>query len=370
MLSPRSSRAWHMLLPIAFSVLLFGCGATSSTASSSASQTGAASRASAPAAPPVAPSAQLTTNPLAGDTNPVHDPSIMRQGNTYYLFTTDILGLPPGHFLPIRCSTDEVNWLACGSVFAQIPSWVQARVPGIVGLWAPDISYYNGPYHLYYAGSTLNSQQSVIGLATNRTLDPHDPAYGWVDQGEVLGSNPGDDFNAIDPNVFVTADGKVLMSYGSYWSGIKQVPLDPATGKLLAAGTRVDLAARPAVLGNPIEGPSVVQHGGYYYLFVSIDYCCNYDITTDTYKEAVGRSSSPAGPFVDKAGVAMMQGGGTVLLETNSAWLAPGGGTAFLDPQTGESLLVFHALKASENGMMYLWLKHIRWQDDWPVLTD
>ena len=66
----------------------------------------------------------------------------------------------------------------------------------------------------------------------------------------------------------------------------------------------------------------------------------------------------------------MMQGGGTVLLDSNSDWLAPGGATAYLDPQTGESLLVFHALKSSENGAMYLWLKHISWQDDWPVLTD
>ena len=190
MLPPRSSRVWHLLPPLFTFLLLLGCGATSSTASSPASQTSAAFNASAPAAPPVAPSAQLVTNPLSGDTQPVHDPSIMRQGATYYLFTTDVLGLPPGHSLPIRCSTDKVEWKACGSVFAQIPSWLQAKVPGIVGLWAPDISYFGGLYHLYYAGSTLKSQQSVIGLATNRTLDPHDPAYGWADQAAITTLQP------------------------------------------------------------------------------------------------------------------------------------------------------------------------------------
>lgn len=300
----------------------------------------------------------------------MHDPSIMRQGNTYYLFSTDVLGLPPGNDLPIRCSVDKLHWTACGSVFPSIPSWIQAEVPGVTTLWAPDISYFNGLYHLYYSGSILQSQRSVIGLATNTTLDSHDPAYHWMDQGEVLASSPGDDFNAIDANILVADDGSISMSYGSYWSGVKQQLINPQTGKLIAGSRRYDLATRPGVPNNPIEGASIVHHGDYYYLFVSIDYCCNSNIAGDNYKEAVGRSSHPQGPFVDEAGVPMMEGGGTVLLRTNSDWLAPGGGTAYVDPQTGESLLVFHALKIAGNGALYLWLKHISWQNDWPVLTD
>ncbi len=64
-------------------------------------------------------------------------------------------------------------------------------VPGVVGLWAPDVTYWGGLYRVYYSGSTLNSQRSVIGVATNVTLDPNDPRYEWVDQGEVLGSRAG-----------------------------------------------------------------------------------------------------------------------------------------------------------------------------------
>src|SRR5579885_3105041 len=100
---------------------------------------------------------------LTGNTSPVRDPSIMRQGSTYYLFSTDA-GTPVAGNLPIRCSTDKVNWQLCGVVFNQIPAWVQTAVPGIGGLWAPDISYFNGSYHLYYAGSTFASNTSVIGL--------------------------------------------------------------------------------------------------------------------------------------------------------------------------------------------------------------
>jgi arabinan endo-1,5-alpha-L-arabinosidase len=312
----------------------------------------------------------LASYTLTGDTQPVHDPSIIRQGSTYYAFTTDVLGLPPGNYLPIRCSQDKINWTACGSIFpAAMPSWVVAKVPGIIGLWAPDISYFNGLYHVYYAGSTLGSQQSVIGLVTNTTLDPGDPAYQWVDRGEVLESNRGDDFNAIDPNIFIDGDGSVWMTYGSYWSGIKQQQIDPSTGKLLLSNpTRYNLATRPGVPNNPIEGSSLVHHGNYYYLFVSIDYCCNQNVATDNYKEAVGRSASPHGPFVDEMGTSMMNGGGTVLLQSDAAWSGTGGGTAYLDPTNGDSLIVFHALNLTQNGTVYLWLKNLDWTNDWPSI--
>ena len=313
----------------------------------------------------------LTTYSLTGDTQPVHDPSIIRQGSTYYAFTTDVIGLPPGNYLPIRCSQDKINWTACGSIFPNaIPAWVAAKVPGIVGLWAPDISYFNGLYHVYYAGSTLGSQVSVIGLVTNTTLDSTDPAYRWVDQGEVIASARGDDFNAIDPNIFIDADASVWLTYGSYWTGIKQHQIDPATGKLLLSNpTRYNLATRPGVPIDPIEGASLIHHGSYYYLFVSVDYCCNQNIATDNYKEAVGRSTTPHGPFLDEAGTSMINGGGTVILQSDAGWSGTGGGTAWIDPDTGETLIVFHALHLTESGAMYMWLRNLTWNNDWPSIA-
>lgn len=310
----------------------------------------------------------LANYSLVGDTGPIHDPSIIRSGATYYMFTTDVIGVRPEPSLPMRCSQDEVTWTACGGVFPGIPGWLRAAVPGILGLWAPDVTYWGGLYRVYYSGSTLNSQRSVIGVATNVTLDPSDPRYRWVDQGEVLASQPGEDFNAIDPNVLLDTDGRIWMNFGSYWSGIKQMELDPATGKVLQGAVRHDLATRPGVVNDPIEGASMVRHGDFYYLFVSVDYCCNGDVSTDNYKEAMGRSTSPQGPFVDINGTPMMSGGGTVILDRDTIWNAPGGATAYVDPENGESLLVFHALKMTEGGAMYGWLKHISWQNDWPVL--
>lgn len=304
---------------------------------------------------------------LTGETDPVLDPSIIRQRGTYYAFSTDVVGYPSSGFLPIHCSQDKVNWTACGTVFQKIPRWVTQYEPGAEGLWAPDISFFDGAYHLYYNASLLGTQRTVIGLATNTTLDPADPAYSWVDRGLVLQSKPGDDFNALDPNILIDTDGAVWMTYGSYWSGIKQRQVDPATGMLLASSpTRYDLATRPGVPDDAIEGASLVHHGSYYYLFVSVDHCCEASVDQDDYKQAVGRSTSPHGPFVDENGTPMMDGGGTVLLQGDGTWNAPGGGTAYLDAVNGDSLLIFHAQNLNKGGTPYVWVKNLTWGGGWP----
>ena len=306
---------------------------------------------------------------MTGDYQPVHDPSIARQGSTYYVFSTDTLGSDPRGSLPVRCSADGMAWRSCGYVFSQIPTWVQQKISGLKGLWAPDISYFGGLYHLYYAASTLGTQVSVIGMATNVTLDVADPAYHWVDLSEVMESQVGDDFNAIDPNILVDVDGRIWLNYGSYWSGIMQREVDPRSGLLLdPAGKRYALATRPLVPNNPIEGASIVHDNGFYYLFTSIDYCCNPVLVTDNYKEAVGRSTSPHGPFVDEQGTPMLEGGGTVMLQTVGEWQAPGGGTAWVDPSTGQASVVFHALNVDNNGQMTLWMLPIQVQNGWPRL--
>lgn len=309
---------------------------------------------------------------LTGNTLPVLDPSIIRQGSTWYAFSTDVAGFPTSGSLPIHCSTDKVNWTLCGSVFPQgVPAWIRRQVPGVIGLWAPDVSYFNGQYHIYYNASVLYSQRTVIALATNTTLDPVDPAYKWVDRGAVFGSQDGDDFNALDPNILVDADSSVWMTYGSYWGGIKQQRIDPATGMLMTGDSmRYSLAMRPGTPDDAIEGASLVRHGSFYYLFVSMDHCCGQTLAEDDYKQAVGRSKSPHGPFVDEAGTPMMDGGGTVLLKGNAAWNAPGGGTAYLDDTNGDSLLIFHAQDVSQGGVPHVWLKTLAWADGWPAIGD
>jgi len=310
----------------------------------------------------------FSTYHLTGSVSPVRDPSVIRENETYYVFSTDT-GAPVSGNLPILCSQDRISWTFCGSVFTQIPQWVVDQVPGVLGLWAPDISYFSGLYHVYYAGSTFGSNTSVIGLATNATLDSSDPDYRWIDQGLVLASSSTDDFNAIDPNILVDTEGSIWMTYGSYWSGIKQRQIDPSTGGVLSSNPTVySLAYRPSPQGDPIEGSSLVHKGDYYYLFNSFDNCCAPDPYNDTYRIMIGRGTSPHGPFTDMNGVDMMQGGGTQLLAGDGVTFSgPGGQTAYLDSENGD-LIVFHAIHLPD-GTPYLFVNPLSWASGWPEIT-
>jgi arabinan endo-1,5-alpha-L-arabinosidase len=309
----------------------------------------------------------LTNYEFSGDTSPVHDPSIIRQNSTYYMFSTDASS-SQGGFIPIRCSTDKIAWSACGYVFATLPAWISGAVPQATEIWAPDVSYFNSSYHVYYAVSSFGSNVSAIGLVTNTTLDSTDPSYNWVDQGLILQSSVSDNFNAIDPNILIDAGGSVWLNYGSFWTGIYQQQIDPATGQIQFGSATNHLAERAADVPNdPIEGSSMVYENGYYYLFVSWDYCCEANPSQSDYKIVVGRGTSPNGPFTDESGVDMAAGGGTILLQGDTAWAGPGGQTAYVDPTDGD-LIVFHALQLSQNGLDYVFVRSLTWTNDWPVI--
>src|SRR5579863_3599441 len=121
-----------------------------------------------------------------GDVAGTHDPSIIRDGDTWYLFATMTGPNPQGQQLPVRCSKDLHHWEKCGFVLQQIPDWITKESPETKDLWAPDISYFNGMYHLYYAFSAFGKNTSGIALVTNKTLDQSSPDFHWVDEGLVL----------------------------------------------------------------------------------------------------------------------------------------------------------------------------------------
>jgi arabinan endo-1,5-alpha-L-arabinosidase len=309
---------------------------------------------------------------LTGDYPGTHDPSMAHEGNTYYVFATTTS--PRGGQLPIRCSHDLHAWKMCGYVFESIPAWIHKASPETRGLWAPDISFFNGEYHLYYAYSRFGVNTSGIALATNKTLDPQSPDYHWQDQGLVLQSTPEDDYNAIDPNIVLDKKGQPWLSFGSFWSGIKMRRIDAATGKasdadpkLYSLASRVKPAhAEPAKPGLPanwqaIEAPFVVRHGRHYYLFVSWDLCCRG--VHSTYRIMVGRASRVTGPYRDASGNPMAQGGGTELLARNSRWIGPGGESILQQP--AGDLMVFHAYDAV-TGRPALQISNLTWSHGWP----
>lgn len=300
---------------------------------------------------------------LTGDVR-THDPSVIKAGTTYYAFSTgDENGVNEGT-IQVRSSKDLQDWSFVGTVFPAIPGWITDALGIIPNLWAPDISFANGKYHLYYAGSRFGVNESVIGLATNATLDPKSPRYRWVDEGEVLRSRSGiDDFNAIDPERVTDQGGTPWLVFGSFWEGIKMRRLDPKTGKLSSADPKLySLASRG---GGPVEAPAVVYRGGYYYLLVSFDRCCRRE--NSTYRVVIGRSRAITGPYLDKGGTPMSEGGGNPLLSGGERYRGPGGQDIL--EEGGEAWLVHHHYDAEAGGDHKLDVRLIRWTPaGWPYV--
>lgn len=300
--------------------------------------------------------------PLAGDLEGVHDPAIIRAGSVYYVFSTNG---PPGNLIPIRCSPDLRQWKLCGHVFDRLPEWATREIPRARAPWAPDVSYDRGKYRVYYSISTFGSNESAIGLATNGTLDSSRPDYRWVDEGMVVRSRKEDDFNAIDPNFAIDGHGQGWLVWGSFWGGIKMKRVDRDTGKPAEGDhTIYSLAARPRTsrAGGPIEAPFLFRHGGYWYLFVSIDFCCRG--ANSTYRVVVGRSREITGPFLDEKGMPMTDGGGSPVIASNTgSWRGPGHEAALHDGK--RDYLVFHAYSAA-NGRSSLQISTLAWEKGWP----
>ncbi len=309
---------------------------------------------------PVAPANAAPTDPIA------HDPTMIKQGQYYYVFTTGDFS-KPNTYLPMKRSTDLIHWEELGPAFTNPPQWVVDTL-GISprDFWAPDINYLNGKYYLYYAASQFGVNNSVIGLATNKTLDPASPDYRWVDEGLVVRSQPSDSFNAIDPDVSFDADAVPWLTFGSFWSGILMRRLDAATGKASATDTKLYPLVDRHWAPNAVEGASVVHHGGYYYIFASFDYCCRG--ADSDYRVVVGRATNITGPYVDETGLPLLNGGGTEVLRGYNEFAGPGHGDVYFDGQT--YWYPHHYYDKTDNGAPKLSVRKIVWYDGWPTLSD
>jgi len=281
----------------------------------------------------------------------VHDPTMIMSGSTYYVFNTGLW---------TRTSTNMTSYTSIARVLSPNPGWIGSNVTGVTDLWAPDASYFDGRYHLYYAASTFNSNRSCIGHATRTALT----SGAWTDDGgPVFCSNVSSsvNWNAIDPNVILDETGGPWLVFGSGWDGIHVVRLT-STGALDSASAFTRIATRTA---GVIEGPAMIRRCGYYYLFTSWDACCQG--ASSTYNIRVGRSTSMTGGFVDKNGTALTQGGGTLLVGAGNGWVGPGGQSVLF--VGNRAYLVYHAY-ASSDGHFQLHLSDLYFDaSGWPVTT-
>lgn len=314
----------------------------------------------------------------------VHDPVMARdKDGKYYIFAT-------GMGVSILSSNDMKTWKHERSALNPIPQWATDSVRGYRGhTWAPDISHHNGQWLLYYSCSTFGKNESAIGLATNKTLNPQSPDYKWEDQGAVIVSHQRiDNYNAIDPNLFVDKKGTPWLTFGSFWDGIQMVKLKKdfktLDGKPKTISRRIGKKLTLAELNsvehftieggdtieagtNAVEAPFIIKEGKYYYLFVSFDYCCRGE--RSTYRTVVGRSKKIDGPYIDSKGQPMDKGGGDTLIGPNAQYFGVGHNSAY--QFDGQWYFVSHAYVKSENGKAKLFIKKMNFnKDGWPILED
>jgi arabinan endo-1,5-alpha-L-arabinosidase len=305
----------------------------------------------------------LSANPILGG---AADPTSVagRNGDQGYFTFATAKGCQILH------STDLKNWQRIGRVFKNdAPPWARKAVPKTHGIWAPDISFHNGLYHLYYSLSSFGSQRSVIGLAVNKRLQPGHPDNKWIDRGLVIESFPGKtNFNAIDAALFV--DGKDwTLFWGSFWDGIKATRLQPETGKPAKDAKIIDIARRSEdVPHRPVEAAYVIKHGDWHYLFVSWDHCCKG--AKSDYKIIVGRSKKARGPYLDKSGTPMAEGGGTLLLASDKRWAGPGH-NGVIQTDNGDYIVHHAYLRANPKIGRQFIIRPMTWtKDGWPELGE
>ena len=320
------------------------------------------------------------------ETPMAHDPVMAKEGDTYYLYAT-------GVGIQRMTSRDRRTWTVTRQpVMTVIPGWTTDSVPGFVNhVWAPDVIQWHGCWWLAYSCSTFGKNGSAIGLLSSRSL----AANMWKDEGCIVTSREKrDNWNAIDPNFVIDdATDTPWLVWGSFWDGIQIARLDSTMHLDNSQGTihnsqgtrhraqwprtiarRYDPSYKPTEPNptskyagtNAIEAPFIFKHGGYYYLFVSWDYCCRG--AKSNYRVAVGRSKRVEGPYIDRNGKDMANGGGTLFLEGDKKeWEAAGHCAAYTFD--GEDVFICHGYSATQNGAALLIQRPISWTaDGWPEL--
>jgi arabinan endo-1,5-alpha-L-arabinosidase len=272
-----------------------------------------------------------------------HDPSMYKENATWWIMETSDTGIG------VKYSPDGHAWTQGLSIYPNGLSWWGQYNGNSKTVWAPDIHVWNGKAILFYAVSTFGSQKSAIGLTTATSI-----AQGnWTDQGAVITSQAGYNFNAIDPSFTVDKSGQPWLSFGSFWTGIYMTRLDAST--LKPFGSWYHLAAD----STGIENSFIMSNGSYYYLFVSKGTCCAG--ANSTYHISYGRSTSITGPYLDKNGVDMLNGGGTTLDAGGGRFIAPGG------ESVSNGVMARHELDSQNGYNGVLFLNDLYFTNGWPT---
>jgi arabinan endo-1,5-alpha-L-arabinosidase len=293
------------------------------------------------------------TSPNVLDTGlGVHDPTMISEDGTFYALWT-------GDYIPIATSTNLTDWTSAGSVYGgNYPSWSEQWLSGIPGQefefpWAPDVVYFGGKYHLYSAFSAVfgDNISCITHLTASTMIGP------WTDLGPIICTEGSENYNAIDPDVGLDEAGTPWLAFGSYWNGIMAFELD-------LDGNRVGTELTRLANNSSIEAPVLFRRCGYYYLFVSWGTCCKG--ADSTYNVRVGRAENIMGPYYAKDGTAMLDSGGTLMVEGDGVDFAAAGHSEVI--VVGDKIYHFYHAYRQGNGASVLRLAEMPFDEDgWPI---
>ena len=269
----------------------------------------------------------------------IHDPStVVECDGKYYTFGTGGGGL-----------ISEDGWV-----------WNGGGVrPG--GGVAPDAIKIGDRYMVVYALTDRgvgNGHRSRVYMMWNKTLDPASPDFGYTEPIDIAGSDGFEDCDGIDPGLMLGPDGRLWLTYGTYFGYIRIVELDPATGLRMEGNEPVDIAIS-------CEASVPVYHDGWYYLLATHGTCC--DGANSTYNIIVGRSKSPTGPYYDNVGRDMVQGGGKLVLASENRRMGAGHFGRFIIEEGVEKMSFHFEADLDLSGRSTLAIRPLLWRNGWPV---
>jgi len=318
-------------------------------------------------------------NYLQWGSHNVHDPAIIKEGDYYYAYSTDVgYGINVRSGLQIRKSKDLVEWTFAGWVFENLPAQGSAFITGAGGtpfnsLWGPCVVKVGAEYRLYYSLTCSLPRLSVIGLAT-----ASNPLGPWTEKGLAVKSlnNSSVQTNAIDPSVIIAPNGEHWMVYGSAWDGIYSLKLNPGTGLAQISddkGTRIaNRGFTGSAYNGNIEGADLIYNSqlNKYYLFIA------YDWLETKYNVRVMKGDNPNGPFYDFNGVNANTNAdhGPMIIAPykfagHSGWQGVAHSTAFSDGN-GQYFIAHQGRPGIDKYYMNLHVRKLFWTaDGWPVAS-
>jgi arabinan endo-1,5-alpha-L-arabinosidase len=206
-------------------------------------------------------------------------------------------------------------------------------------------------------GGMSGGHASQVKIMWTLSLDPKSPRFKYHDVGVVASSDGVETVDAIDP-AFLYVDGRLWLTYGTYFGPIRIIELDPKTGLRVAGNQPVDVAI-------DMEATAMMHRDGWYYLLGTHGTCC--DGPNSTYHIRVGRSRSPLGPYVDHMGTPLLRGGGKLVVSARSRNIGPGHfGLIELDGGV-EKFSMHYEADMDRSGRSVLGIEPLRWTDGWPV---